>query len=97
MRYLAAIQISFILGIMCNLGCHSRKSNQKPDRVVTGTTVTLHSNILNEEREIWINIPDKNISPSLTDCPVLYLLDAEEHFNSLIQKIRKLKIKYEKY
>lgn len=76
--------------IMSIFGCHSKKSNNPPDSVVMGTKVTLHSNILNEEREIWINIPDSKISSSFTKCPVLYLLDAETYFNPITEKIRKL-------
>lgn len=75
---------------MSIFGCHSKKSNNPPDNVVLGTKVTLHSNILNEEREIWINIPDSKISSSFTKCPVLYLLDAKTYFNPITEKIRKL-------
>lgn len=76
---------------MCLFGCHSRKSNHPADNLVMGTTVTLYSNILKQEREIWINIPDNYNSSSLTNCPVLYLLDAEGNFNTITQEIRELK------
>jgi predicted alpha/beta superfamily hydrolase len=55
-----------------------------------GQKLTLYSNILKQEREIWINIPDKSTSSSFTNCPVLYLLDGEDYFNLITAKIRKL-------
>ncbi|MBX7152237.1 hypothetical protein K1X84_11380 [bacterium] len=47
--------------------------------VVVGIRTHIQSKILNEEREILISVPDSYTKGEMT-YPVMYLLDAEEHF-----------------
>ncbi len=62
--------------MLCCLG------QQKPDnRIVIGTVDTVYSNILKEKRVIYVHVPkgDKDAR-----YPVLYILDADDHFESAV-------------
>jgi predicted alpha/beta superfamily hydrolase len=52
---------------------------QNSNDVVVGKTTTLNSKVLNEERELFIYLPD-NYNYSDSKYPVLYLLDGDAHF-----------------
>ena len=59
--------------------------SQNLEQIVIGTKHILHSNILNEEREYWINLPESynNSEESYKKYPVLIVLDANTHFKSI--------------
>lgn len=48
--------------------------------IIIGQRVKLHSNVLNEDRALWIYYPDTTLTSS-GRYPVLYLLDGPEHFH----------------
>jgi len=57
---------------------NAQHSKNQHNNIVIGIKDSLYSNILNEEREIWIHTPENFDSAKYY--PVVYLLDAEEHF-----------------
>lgn len=69
----------FLLPLLTVYGQISNKTNP------VGIISKINSNILNEEREIWIYVPkayDKD-TDSTTKYPVVYLLDGNSHFHSV--------------
>ncbi|HEV8286435.1 MAG TPA: alpha/beta hydrolase-fold protein [Chitinophagaceae bacterium] len=50
---------------------------------------TIHSSILNEDRYIWVHIPEKAISTGQR-YPVIYILDGEVHFDEINDILKKL-------
>lgn len=62
------------------------------NQIVIGKIDTLRSEILNEERQIWIHVPEGNYDGSLRDrkYPVVYLLDGNAHFYSVMGMINQL-------
>src|SRR5437879_2121787 len=60
--------------------------------VYKGKTDTLFSQILNEKRRIWMHLPKTAAGKNSANyCyPVVYLLDAEEHFKSLTDTIQQV-------
>lgn len=54
---------------------------QKDNRIVIGTTETVHSSILSEDRAILVHIPQGQPGQRY---PVLYVLDGEDHFESAV-------------
>lgn len=56
----------------------------------TGFTDTLHSNILNEDREIYISLPAKAADNPNLRFPVLYLFDGELYFQTATLTVRHL-------
>jgi predicted alpha/beta superfamily hydrolase len=56
--------------------------------IVIGTVESMYSNVLKEERKLWMYIPKSNSAQQRY--PVLYLLDAESNFNSAAAIIRKM-------
>ncbi|MBT1698736.1 prolyl oligopeptidase family serine peptidase [Fulvivirgaceae bacterium PWU4] len=62
------------------------KSSDKPD-IVLGKKEKIHSEILQEDREIWVHVPDEYDEQgdgSGKQYPVLYLLDGDAHFYSVV-------------
>jgi predicted alpha/beta superfamily hydrolase len=60
---------------------------QNYDRFSTGFSETISSKILGEDREILIHIPNSNGGSKIKDrgrYPVIYLLDGDENFNSVV-------------
>src|SRR5689334_2705377 len=69
-----------------------RSIGQIDNKIVIGKIDSIQSRILNEERKIWIYIPD---GASVEDLekqryPVVYLLDGEAHFASVVGMIQQL-------
>lgn len=55
------------------------------DAIHIGTRHTLFSQILNEERAYWVYQPEKRAGePDMND-PVLYLLDSDVFFHSVVE------------
>ncbi|GEN72265.1 MULTISPECIES: alpha/beta hydrolase-fold protein [Chryseobacterium] len=60
---------------------------QNYDRFSTGFSETISSKILGEDREILIHIPNSNGGSKIKDrgrYPVIYLLDGNDNFNSVV-------------
>ena len=54
------------------------------DSINIGNRHSLFSNILNEERSYWIYKPEQRPGESAQDYPVLYLLDGDVFFHSVV-------------
>ncbi|ALL06205.1 esterase [Pedobacter sp. PACM 27299] len=63
---------------------------QKDNRVTIGTIDSIQSKILNEQRKIWVHVPSSWTPDSKQRYPVLYLLDGEDHFYSVVGIIQHL-------
>lgn len=68
--------------------CFISAINSQNNQIVIGKTEKIHSTILNEERKIWIHVPDsysnENVIFSKVNYPVVYLLDGNDHFTQLV-------------
>lgn len=77
-------------------GCQSGETDQAKlttgDQIVIGQIDSLHSEILNETRKIWIYLPAsaKKKEADLRKYPVLFLLDGDGHFRSVTGMIYQL-------
>lgn len=54
------------------------------ETITIGTRHTVFSLILNEEREYWVYIPEQHKGETTTSYPVLYLLDGDSFFHSVV-------------
>ena len=81
---------------LCLLNCETQKSPEKTiendTTIVIGKKDVLYSDILKEDREIWIHLPESanNASANSAKYPVLYLLDGDGHFFSVTGMIKQL-------
>lgn len=80
----------FTIAVLLFLFC-SKISAQQADSndIVIGQIVKIQSEILNEERTIWVHIPEQNPLYQPSKLPVLYLLDDTGTLNG-IKKINAL-------
>jgi predicted alpha/beta superfamily hydrolase len=58
--------------------------------IVIGKTDTIHSRILNEDRPVLIHVPDDYKAYPTQRYPVVYLLDGDAHFPSVMGMIQQL-------
>lgn len=63
---------------------------QTKKEFITGDIVTVNSKILNENRIVWVYKPDNIDSKENTKCPVIYVLDGENHFRSVVAMVEYL-------
>ncbi|WP_158799404.1 alpha/beta hydrolase-fold protein [Pedobacter sp. L105] len=63
---------------------------QKDNKVTIGTIDSIQSKILNEQRKIWVYVPNSWTADSKQRYPVVYLLDGDDHFNSVVSMIQYL-------
>ena len=75
-----------ILTALFSIGAFAQKDN----KVTIGTIDSIHSKILNEQRKIWIYVPNSWQADSKQRYPVLYLLDGDAHFYSVVGMIQQL-------
>jgi predicted alpha/beta superfamily hydrolase len=74
-----------ILAVLLILICINQVKSQETDQIVIGTTHSIKSTILDEDREYWISLPDSyhHAESSHKTYPVLILLDGNLHFKSI--------------
>ncbi len=77
-----------VIVLFAVLACSEKRKNLQDNRISIGIKDSLHSEILNENREIWIYQP-ANLLPG-EKCPVVYLLDGGWHFHSVTGMIDNL-------
>jgi uncharacterized protein len=84
--------ISFYLcGFLFSIGvCDAQKSNQPDNKVVVGKFDIFHSKLLNEERKLWVYVPTISEFNPKHNYPVVYLLDGDDHFFSVMTMIQHL-------
>ena len=75
---------NIITVLLLLIGINQVKS-QDVEQIVIGTKHSLRSNILNEEREYWVNLPESynNDEESYKKYPILIVLDGNTHFKSI--------------
>jgi predicted alpha/beta superfamily hydrolase len=78
------------------LNCETKKTPEatveKDTKIVFGHKEVIHSDILNEDREVWIHLPVSISDDTFkkTKYPILYLLDGPGHFYSVTGIIKRL-------
>ncbi len=81
---------------LCLINCETQKSPEKnvenDNTIVVGKKDQIFSDILQEEREIWVHVPESAMDESteIARYPVLYLLDGDGHFYSVTGMIKQL-------
>ncbi|HSZ33599.1 MAG TPA: alpha/beta hydrolase-fold protein [Puia sp.] len=82
MRYITALLI--LLGL--------ESCSQPDNRIVIGKKDHIYSNILKENREIWVHLPQSMNSSVFGSSryPVIYLLDGDGHFSSVTGLLEQL-------
>ncbi len=63
---------------------------QNDNKIVIGKIDSMHSNILGEQRKIWVYTPDMTSGNPNQHYPVVYLLDGDAHFPSVVGMIQQL-------
>jgi predicted alpha/beta superfamily hydrolase len=67
-------------------------NGQNSNNINIGKIDSINSKILNEQRKIWIHVPEDNSNGlyEKKSYPVVYLLDGESHFYSVVGMLRQL-------
>lgn len=81
MRTLAGAFLLFFIFASC--GDNKPADNKPGNDINIGTVESIDSQILDERRTIWIHVPDEG-RRSRKKYPVLYLLDGDAHFKSVV-------------
>ena len=65
---------------------------QTDNKIIIGQVDSVYSTILKEKRKVWVHVPNLNSGMPNTGqrFPVLYLLDGEGHFQSVVGMIQQL-------
>ena len=74
---------------LLSLCAHTQTDNNK---IVIGKVDSVYSNILGEQRKVWVYVPSgfMGTNDSSTRFPVVYLLDGDSHFQSVVGVIQQL-------
>jgi len=86
-------KISFVYLLCCSFFI---ANGQHSNDIVIGKIDSINSTILNEERKIWVHVPEDN-SEGLHEkknYPVVYVLDGDTHFDSVVGMLRQLSSVY---
>ncbi|WP_430409781.1 alpha/beta hydrolase-fold protein [Kordia sp.] len=86
MRKLKIITTAIILCLSFKGIAQFNQNNEK--QIVIGKVDSLYSNILQEQREIWVHVPEE--FDSLKQYPVIYVLDASKHFYVITGMLKQL-------
>lgn len=80
-----------LLSTVVLLGCFFAKG-QTDNKIIIGKVDSVYSNILNEKRKIWIYTPGmtSGAKDSGQHYPVLYLLDGDAHFASVVGMVQQM-------
>ena len=65
---------------------------QTDNKIIIGQVDSVYSTVLKEKRKVWVHVPNMNSGMPNTGqrFPVLYLLDGEGHFHSVVGMIQQL-------
>jgi predicted alpha/beta superfamily hydrolase len=78
--------VFFFLSAIIVFNAHSQNDN----KIVIGKIDSVYSKILGERRKVWIYTPDMTSGNSNQHWPVLYLLDGDGHFASVVGMIQQM-------
>jgi uncharacterized protein len=81
MKLLIAFMLIFIF---------TKANSQIINKIEIGIVEKIYSKVLKEDRKIWVYNPSHSNSGKTERYPVLYLLDAEEHFYSTIGMVKQM-------
>jgi predicted alpha/beta superfamily hydrolase len=76
----------FVLLAVITLNAQSQNDN----KIVIGKIDSVYSKTLGEQRKIWVYTPDMTSGSSNQRWPVVYLLDGEGHFASVVGMIQQM-------
>ncbi|NMH86285.1 alpha/beta hydrolase-fold protein [Flavivirga algicola] len=79
--------ITLIFGSFLNMN-HAQIMTLE-NKIVIGSIDSLQSNVLNEQRKIWVHVPN-TLKGSKEKYPVIYLLDGDAHFVSVTGMLRQM-------
>lgn len=81
---------TFLLTLL--LGAFFFANAQTGNKVVIGTIDSINSKMLNEQRKVWVYVPGDGLNNiySKKRYPVVYLLDGDAHFFSVVGMIQQL-------
>ena len=81
-----------VIIIYCFLLFANYSIAQNKSQITIGTIDSISSKVLNEERKIWIHLPRSASFKGFSKqkYPVVYLLDGDAHFNSVVGIIQEL-------
>lgn len=80
-----------LLSILVNIIC-SHTFAQQDNKITIGTIDSVQSKILNEQRKIWVYVPNHCTDGVVSQqrYPVIYLLDGDAHFSSVVGMVQQL-------
>ena len=81
-----------IFTLLAVLFLFTRCNNQVPsdNDISIGKVEEIHSAVLNEKRTVWIHVPERHRESDSLKYPVIYLLDGDAHFKSVVGLIDRL-------
>lgn len=86
MKNLILVPVLLVLFFSCN-----KKADQLPTNKITlGVMDSLFSKTLNEQRKIWVYVPEGATKSPKAKYPVIYLLDGDAHFYSVAGMLHQL-------
>jgi predicted alpha/beta superfamily hydrolase len=83
-------QASFIFVVLLSLTACKKEEKKLPQKISLGTIDSLFSKTLNEQRKVWVYVPEGAAKFPDTKYPVVYLLDGDAHFYSVAGLIHQL-------
>lgn len=84
-------QVFLILVIFILVSACDKKKKPQPSTLISiGTTDSLFSPTLNEQRKVWVYVPESAAKSPNVKYPVVYLLDGNTHFYSVVGLIHQL-------
>jgi len=92
MRQLLAIILTAFILVSCQNKETALSSEPGNEALLIGKIDSLHSEILDETRNIWVHVPDEATGAIFgeTTYPVLYLLDGPGHFHAVTGMLKNL-------
>ena len=87
-KYFSVIMFSFFLAIS-PASIFAQQIGAHGNLIVVGKRDSIYSNILGEGRNIWVYVPESASVPG-KKFPVVYLLDGDSHFYSVMGMIQQL-------
>jgi hypothetical protein len=96
MKTFCLIAMIALFLLFCTNGIKAQISQTQPKQIVIGSIDKIQSKILNEQREVWVYVPRSasDTNYSIQRYPVVYLLDGELFFSSVVGIIQILSSAY---
>jgi hypothetical protein len=93
--FCTTIMIAFLLSGSFGI-LNAQNGQTQSNQIVIGTKDIIHSKILNEQREIWVYVPSSAFDTTFSKqrYPVIYLLDGDSYFTSVVAMIQELSMEW---